>query len=473
MEDNKDFRNYYEILETIKEDCFTIVYKAKHKISKDLRAIKLIKIEKIFMENFYGYLGEKVKEEIKSYQDRILNGIKIMKLIQDKSKNKDNIVRFYEYFINKKEIVIVMELCDTDLFHFLAKEGEGLKPEVILEILTQLNNTFKIFYENKIIYKNLDLGNIFLKYKYKENIKFKISLVGYLKINTDELLDRDVIHYYYAPEILKEEKYNQECDLWSLGVLIYQLYFRHFPYRGFCDDNLLTNIMNLGSKCIKKTGNKDLDDLISKLLVSDPKKRITWKDYFEHPFFKKNCKDNSKNEEINEIKKLLQNEKNKNDDLIKKINKLESELKEEKNKYKLLEERLKLELDKTNKIQGLDNKLNNCDSKELLYKIILEKDERIEILEKKLKRYPYELNEGEKLITVNFISTDQNIQNYSIICKNTEIFSKIEKKFYEDFKEYSDTHNFFTFNENRVNKLKTLKENGIKNNDIVVINVFD
>ena len=58
-----------------------------------------------------------------------------------------------------------------------------------------------------------------------------------------------------------------------------------------------------------------MDDLISKLLVSDPKKRITWKDYFEHPFFKKNCKDNSENEEINEIKKLFQNEKNKNDDI--------------------------------------------------------------------------------------------------------------------------------------------------------------
>ena len=430
-------------------------------------------------DSFYYHLNGEIKEAIKSYQDSIINGIKIMKLIQDKSKYKDNIVRFYEYFINEKEIAIVMELCDIDLFSFIC-DREGLKPEGILEILNQLNNTFKIFYENKIIYKNLNLMNIFLSYnKNEEKIIVKISLVSFLKnvqsINTDALIE-DMIspRIYCAPEILEKEEYNQVSDLWSLGILIYQLYFKQFPYFGCSESHLVNNIKKLGSKCIKKTGNKDLDDLISKLLLSDPKKRITWKDYFEHPFFKKNYKDNSENEEINEIKKLFQNEKNKNDDLMKKINRLESELKEEKNKYKILEERLKLELDKNNKIQGLDNKLRNYHSKiSLLYKIILEKDEKIEILEKKLKRYPFELNEGEKLITVNFSSTDQNIQNYSIICKNAEIFSKIEKKFCEDFTEYSNTQNYFTFNGNRVNKLRTLKENGIKNNDIIVINVFD
>ena len=219
-------------------------------------------------------------------------------------------------------------------------------------------------------------------------------------------------------------------------------------------------IKKLGNKIIKKTGNKDLDDLIIKLLEKDPKKRITWKDYFDHLFFNKNSNDISENkknndkiinkeenEEINELKKLLQNEKNKNDDLMKKINNLESELKEEKDKYKKWEEKtnkLKLELDneiknsKNKIIQGMDNKLNNYDSKESLYKKILEKDEKIKELEIKLKRYPFELNEGEELITVNFCSIDQKVQNYSVICKNTEIFNMLEKKLYEDFKEYYD-----------------------------------
>ena len=49
----------------------------------------------------------------------------------------------------------------------------------------------------------------------------------------------------------------------------------------------------------------------------------------------------------------------------------------------------------------------------------------------------------------------------------------LEKKLYEDFKEYYDTENYFTFKRNRVHKLRTLKENGIKNNDVIVINIYD
>ena len=49
----------------------------------------------------------------------------------------------------------------------------------------------------------------------------------------------------------------------------------------------------------------------------------------------------------------------------------------------------------------------------------------------------------------------------------------LEKKLYEDFKEYYDTENYFTFKGNRVHKLRTLKENGIKNNDVIVINIYD
>ena len=156
------------------------------------------------------------------------------------------------------------------------------------------------------------------------------------------------------------------------------LYFKELPYKGITELALMNCIKSFGKICIKKTNNKDLDDLIDKLLESDPKKRISWKDYFEHPFFKKNNEDNSEkkkdnekitntgvNEEINNLKKLLQNEKNKNDELMKKINKLENELKEEKDKYKKLEEKtnkLKLDLDnainnyKSNNSQVLDNK---------------------------------------------------------------------------------------------------------------------
>ena len=49
-------------------------------------------------------------------------------------------------------------------------------------------------------------------------------------------------------------------------------------------------------------------------------------------------------------------------------------------------------------------------------------------------------------MTVNFTTIDERIQNYSIICKKTDIFNTIEKRFYEDYAEYYSTENNFTIN---------------------------
>ena len=92
-----------------------------------------------------------------------------------------------------------------------------------------------------------------------------------------------------APEILKEEehkKYNYKCDLWSIGVIIYKLYFGIFPYNGETEISIMNKIKKFGKRILKKTDNEDLDDLIINLLEKDPSKRFTWDQYFNHSFFK-------------------------------------------------------------------------------------------------------------------------------------------------------------------------------------------
>ena len=75
-------------------------------------------------------------------------------------------------------------------------------------------------------------------------------------------------------------------------------------------------------------------------------------------------------------------------------------------------------------------------------------------------------------MTVNFTTIDSKIKNYSIICKNTDIFNNIEKKLYEDYKEYYDTENYFTVNEKKINRFKNLEENNIHNNDVIILNII-
>ena len=91
---------------------------------------------------------------------------------------------------------------------------------------------------------------------------------------------------FIAPEILKKENYDEKSDLWSLGVIIYMLAFKQYPFNGDNELLILNQINKFENSLHKQTGNEYLDDLIKKLLVEDPKKRLTWQQYFNHPFFK-------------------------------------------------------------------------------------------------------------------------------------------------------------------------------------------
>ena len=78
-------------------------------------------------------------------------------------------------------------------------------------------------------------------------------------------------------------------------------------------------------------------------------------------------------------------------------------------------------------------------------------------------------NSVEKLLTVNFVSMDQRVQNYSIACKNTDLFFKLEEKLYNDFPEFKEIETSCLCNGERILRFKTLEENGIKAHDIIQI----
>ena len=88
----------------------------------------------------------------------------------------------------------------------------------------------------------------------------------------------------------------------------------------------------------------------------------------------------------------------------------------------------------------------------------------------KLFRKYYRFYEGEELISIKFVSVEKDV-DFSLITKNTEIFSKIEYILYEKYPKYTETENVFLCGGNRINRHKSLKENKIKNGDIIIIAV--
>ena len=181
---------------------------------------------------------------------------------------------------------------------------------------------------------------------------------------------------------------------------------------------------------------------------------------------------NSKEKCVSKTYSIVTESESKILDFENKNNFIENELKIEKEKNKILEEKV-IQLQKllnNNNINNIIN-LDKGNSNQFL-EAILKKDKEIEELKLKLSRYPFELAKGEKLMSIIFNSIDQKV-NYSIICKNTDKFCNIETQLYDAYPEYSESINIFTVNGNKINRNKNLDDNKIKNNDIIILNKMD
>ena len=172
----------------------------------------------------------------------------------------------------------------------------------------------------------------------------------------------------------------------------------------------------------------------------------------------------------NNIKKM--NDMNK--ELINNNKKLEQSLKNLKNKnleYEKIINEQKTTIENFNKNLSLfDGKKNNVEKEILeLVKELRNKEKEIQSLK---SAFPFEIKQGEKLMSIIFISVDQKI-HHSFICKNTDMFINIEKSLYDIYPEYKESENYFLLRGSKINKYKSLESNNIQNSDIITLNQYN
>ena len=245
-EEEEVFKDCYDIIgDPIGMGGFGEIHKAKNKKTNEYRAIKIIDKGRIRAFHSSKYFKKMTEEEMNTCIDRFKNEIEYMKIMEGKNKENINTVKYYEYFNTQKEFIIVMELCDFNLNTLLQKKEKGFNVNEIYNILNQLNNSFRIMNENKIVHRDLKLENILIKYENKDKYIVKLTDYGISKqlLNLSHLSTKVGTLKYEAPEIMEETKnYNEKCDLWSLGIIIYILCFRKFPFKGETQISLLNSI---------------------------------------------------------------------------------------------------------------------------------------------------------------------------------------------------------------------------------------
>ena len=279
--------NKYKKIETIGKGGYGTIYKVLDNKTNNFYALKFITIVK------------NDEEKKKDYEKEI----EIMKNIKNKY-----IIELKDYFCDEANegYCIVMELCDGNLRQILKKyHPKGLPLNIITKIFIQLNEALKTMINKQFIHRDLKPENILIKYTDTNKTNFDIKLTDF-GFSTNEI--NSSIHTYsiagtpnyIAPEI-ETSHYNNKCDLWSLGIILYELYTNKYIF----DSNIpIEREMNrYKGNIVKETDNEMINKLIRKLIQVDIKQRIEWEEYFKDDFFK--IKKEKEKENLSELKSNL------------------------------------------------------------------------------------------------------------------------------------------------------------------------
>lgn len=237
----------------------------------------------------------KTKDMTEKAKNILNDEIKIMEMI--KYNPHPNIVGCYDILKKDDDICIILEYCDSgDLRNILKKP---IREKYAQFYFTQLVNGLKYLEKKNIIHRDIKPKNILLT----DNRKLlKIADFGFAKIASTGTLYDTICGspLYMAPEIMKKNLYNNQTDLWSIGMILYEMLYGFHPYSN-CK-SLPELQSNIDNKKIEipppNTANKDVSheciDLLKKLLQKDANNRITWNNFFNHSWltvYKYNMKD--------------------------------------------------------------------------------------------------------------------------------------------------------------------------------------
>ncbi|KAH8058777.1 serine/threonine kinase [Aureococcus anophagefferens] len=199
-----------------------------------------------------------------------------------------NIIKLYNFYEEKKMFYMVIELMEGgELFERIVKKTFYNEKEA-RDLIRILLDALAYLHHRHIVHRDLKPENLLLKSPYND-FDIKLADFGFAKKVNGKSLDTQCgTPGYVAPEILKGAKYGTEVDMWSCGVIVYILLGGYPPFH---DDNhaILYRKIKAADYTFEPQYwdqvSDDAKDLIKKMLVVDPDKRLTADQALRHPWF--------------------------------------------------------------------------------------------------------------------------------------------------------------------------------------------
>ena len=254
---------------------FASVYEGYDKQTNERRAIKVVDLKKLQAKSDYAE-----------------SEMKIMMRLQ--ARKHPSLVGMYKAFrVNEESVALVLEYCDKgDLSSYVDAQPNKRLPESMAKKLMQdLALGLSFLRSKNIIHRDLKPQNLLMK-SHPRGLVLKIADFGFAKELSDfnEVIPSLVgSPMYLAPELWKKEGYTTQSDLWSVGVILFEIIFGHYLYFAKSVPQLVhlvktKDVESAFPADLVNTISPECLDLIRGLLKKDPEERFTWDKYLSHPW---------------------------------------------------------------------------------------------------------------------------------------------------------------------------------------------
>ncbi|XP_050291317.1 serine/threonine-protein kinase TIO isoform X4 [Quercus robur] len=250
----------YHVIELVGEGSFGKVYKGRRKFTGQTVAMKFI------MKH------GKSEKDIQNLRQEI----EILRKLKH-----ENIIEMLDSFESEQEFCVVTEFAQGELFEIL-EDDKCLPEEQVQAIAKQLVRALHYLHSNRIIHRDMKPQNILIG----AGSVVKLCDFGFARaMSTNTVVLRSIkgTPLYMAPELVREQPYNHTADLWSLGVILYELFVGQPP---FYTNSVYALIRHIVKDPVKYPDNmsQNFKSFLRGLLNKVPQNRLTWPTLLEHPF---------------------------------------------------------------------------------------------------------------------------------------------------------------------------------------------
>ncbi|PSS07240.1 Serine/threonine-protein kinase [Actinidia chinensis var. chinensis] len=252
----------YHVIELVGEGSFGKVYKGRRKYTGQTVAMKFI------------LKHGKSEKDIQNLRQEI----EILRKLKH-----ENIIEMLDSFESPHEFCVVTEFAQGELFEIL-EDDNCLPEEQVQAIAKQLVRALHYLHSNRIIHRDMKPQNILIG----AGSVIKLCDFGFARaMSTNTVVLRSIkgTPLYMAPELVREQPYNHTADLWSLGVILYELFVGQPP---FYTNSVYALIRHIIKDPVKYPDNMSMGfkSFLKGLLNKEQQSRLTWPALLEHSFVK-------------------------------------------------------------------------------------------------------------------------------------------------------------------------------------------